>query len=195
MSTNTENITYSVSGYQWDPPLPATITNTFSSTAYVTVTSSDTTNCPSPGRVYLGTVAWDLPCPTITNCWLVNFAPARSYGAKIHYNFQCNDGWFSWEIVTEADGTPLQGQSNPIPTRRTGIADLIYDPGSPTTNYTDITYQLFCFSADGSTNAACTFPNTQTIQVFQTNAPATPPHGIVITSVSIGGGFSATNSY
>jgi len=195
VSTNTANVTYSVGGVQWNPSLPGTVTNTFSSTAYVMVTSSDTNKCSSPGRVNLGTVTWNLPCPTITNCTLVNFAPAGSYGANIGYNFQCNDGWYVWEIVTLPNGSPFPGQTQPTPIQINSIADQIYDPGSPSTNYTDVTYQTICFSPDGSTNATCTFANTQTIQVIQTNAPATPPHGVVITTVSIGGGFSATNSY
>jgi hypothetical protein len=80
VSTNTENITYSVGSVQWDPPLPGTITGTFSSTAYVNVTSSDTTNCPSPGQVNLGTVTWTLPCPIFTGC-TASGPPAGTYGA------------------------------------------------------------------------------------------------------------------
>lgn len=63
----TNDITYTVGTVQWDPTLPGTITNTFSSTAYVNVTSSDTNLCPSPGRVDIGTVTWNLSPSEITS--------------------------------------------------------------------------------------------------------------------------------
>jgi hypothetical protein len=55
----TQNITFTVGAVQWDPALPGTITVAFSSTAYVNVTSSDPTLCPSPGRVNIATVTWN----------------------------------------------------------------------------------------------------------------------------------------
>ncbi len=56
----TNDITFSVGAVQWDPTLPGTLTNTFTSTAYVNVTSSDTSLCPSPGRVDIGGVTWNI---------------------------------------------------------------------------------------------------------------------------------------
>jgi len=60
-------ISNSVGGVQWDPPLPAHLTNSFCSTAYVNVTSSDTNWCASPGRVDIGSCCW---CVSVisTNC-------------------------------------------------------------------------------------------------------------------------------
>ncbi|MCD6049808.1 MAG: hypothetical protein K0Q55_1211 [Verrucomicrobia bacterium] len=63
-------ISYTVGSVQWDPPLPSALTNTFTSTAYVTVTSGDT-NCPSPGRVDIGSATWTVSCNIsgyTTNC-------------------------------------------------------------------------------------------------------------------------------
>jgi hypothetical protein len=57
--TNTENVTYSVSGVTWTnfsspyTNFPSVVTDSFSAQAYVIVTSSDTNLCPSPGIVYL----------------------------------------------------------------------------------------------------------------------------------------------
>lgn len=51
-------ISFTVSSIQWDPPLPGTLTNGFSSTAYVVVTSSDPSLCPSPGRTNIDTCSW-----------------------------------------------------------------------------------------------------------------------------------------
>ena len=60
-------ISNSVGGVQWDPPLPAHLTNSFCSTAYINVTSSDTNWCASPGRVDIGSCCW---CVSVvsTNC-------------------------------------------------------------------------------------------------------------------------------
>jgi len=65
------NITYTVGNVQWDPPLPGTFTSanlpSFSSQAYVNVTSSDTANCPSPGRVNVGSpVTWNVLNTNVT---------------------------------------------------------------------------------------------------------------------------------
>jgi len=70
-TTETNSISYTVSGVLWDPPLPTTVTNSFSSQAYVNVTSSDTNGCPSPGRVNIGTAYWTVSCTFshyTTNC-------------------------------------------------------------------------------------------------------------------------------
>jgi len=56
--TNTENVTYSVSGFGWTnfsapyTNFPAVVTNSFTAQAYVVVKSSDTNLCPSPGVVF-----------------------------------------------------------------------------------------------------------------------------------------------
>jgi hypothetical protein len=56
-------ISYSVGSVQWDPPLPGAFASvhkpSFTSQAYVNVTSSDTNRCPNPGRVDIGDpVTW-----------------------------------------------------------------------------------------------------------------------------------------
>jgi hypothetical protein len=201
--TNTENITYSVGGVKWDPPLPGKVTNTFSSTAYVNVTSSDTNNCASPGRVNLGTVTWSLPCPTITNI-TASAPPPNSYGADFTYPFHCAGGWYSWESVswvTDTCGTPGPIDQNTNAFLYGGTSgDIIADgPWPPTTSCIEVTQQTIYFApvrGGGTTNnnSTCSFSNTQTLQVIQTNS-TTPAHGIIITSVTLGGGLSVTNYY
>jgi len=60
-------ISFSVGGVQWDPPLPGSLTNSFTSTAYVNVTSSDPDLCESPGRVNIGSCTWCVSTKS-TNC-------------------------------------------------------------------------------------------------------------------------------
>lgn len=62
-------ITYTVSNVKYDPPLPTEFGSgdypAFSSDVYVDVTSSDPSLCPSPGRVEISTVLWNIaPLPT-----------------------------------------------------------------------------------------------------------------------------------
>jgi hypothetical protein len=64
-TTNTENVTYTVSGVFWTnittapyTNFPANVTNSFTADADVFVTSSDTNICPSPGLINLATVSW-----------------------------------------------------------------------------------------------------------------------------------------
>jgi len=64
---NYASISFSVGGVQWDPPLPGSLTNSFTSTAYVNVTSSDPDLCESPGRVNIGSCTWCVSVKT-TNC-------------------------------------------------------------------------------------------------------------------------------
>jgi hypothetical protein len=55
-------ISYTVDAVKWNPDTtnwPTIVTNTFSATAYVNVTSSDTNMCPSPGRVNIGGCTWN----------------------------------------------------------------------------------------------------------------------------------------
>ncbi len=66
----TGSISYAVSGVLWDPPLPSTVTNSFSSTAYVNLSSSDSNLCAG-GRVNIGTASWTVSCNLshyTTNC-------------------------------------------------------------------------------------------------------------------------------
>lgn len=63
-----QGITYTVGAVQWEPPLPGTFNishvPSFSSSAYVTITSSDPTNCPAPvdeqGRYWIGGCTWNV---------------------------------------------------------------------------------------------------------------------------------------
>ena len=206
VSTNTETISYSVSGYQWDPPLPGTITNTFSSTVYVNVTSSDTTNCASPGRVDIGTVTWNLPCPTTTNKPTLD-SPTYSisdgwYGATINYNFGCSDGWYEWECFPSMSDSCVTGGASTAGTagQYGSWSDQLYtkDPSGGSCSMT--AHQIIYFApveGGGCTNdnSVCSVANDISIVITQTNAPATPPHGTIVTSVTIGGGFSTTSTY
>ena len=204
--TNTENITYSVGGVQWNPPLPGTITNTFSSTAYVNVTSSDTTNCPSPGRVDLGTVTWNLPCPTVTNCTIINTNIPISgfYGARIAYNFNCCDGWYTWESITPVQMC-VQGSIDCMTNAnsdgciwRGGDYIGTIDPSGDSCTYQVSQTIYFAPVGGGGTtnnNSTCSINNTQTITITRTNSPPADPHGTVTTTVTIGGGASATYTY
>ena len=67
VSTNTVTVSYTVGSVQWVPPLPSVLTNAFTSTAKVPVTSSDTNKCPSPGLVVVGSCSWCVSFKT-TNC-------------------------------------------------------------------------------------------------------------------------------
>jgi len=44
-------------------------------------------------------------------------------------------------------------------------------------------------------NSTCSFQNIQTVTITQTNYPNIPAHGTVTTTVTIGGGASATYTY
>ncbi len=69
-TSETGSISYAVSGVLWDPPLPGALTNSFCSTAYVNVTSTDSNLCAG-GRVNIGTACWTVSCnlsSTTTNC-------------------------------------------------------------------------------------------------------------------------------
>src|SRR4029079_1053291 len=70
-TTETNTITYTVGSVMWDPPLPSAVTNSFTSQAYVIVTSSETNGCTG-GRVNIGgLVSWVVSCGFsyyTTNC-------------------------------------------------------------------------------------------------------------------------------
>jgi hypothetical protein len=73
-------ISYTASAVLWDPPLPGTFTSanvpSFSSQAYVNVTSSDTNLCPSPGRVNIGSCTWAIsPGTLIISSTQYNWTP------------------------------------------------------------------------------------------------------------------------
>jgi hypothetical protein len=66
-TNETKTVTYTVSDILWNPPLPSVVTNSFTSQAYVTLTSSDTNLCPN-GTYNIGsTVSWAVLTRT-TNC-------------------------------------------------------------------------------------------------------------------------------
>jgi len=215
--TNTENLTYSVSGYFWTnfsspyTNMPSKVTNSFSADCDVYVTSSDTNNCASPGLVNLGTVTWILPCPTIANCTVMytnvaTAAPATAgyYGAVIAYNFICADGWYSWESSTQLQGC-VSGPTTTDTDASTnnwagGNSDAIgtQDPSGGTCTFQNLQTIYFAPVGGGSinnNNSTCSFQNIQTVAITQTNYPDKPAHGTVTTTVTIGGGASATYTY
>src|SRR5947208_2017636 len=68
---------------RWDPAIPGTFgtshVGTFSSTAYVMVTSDDTNVCASPGRVDIGSCSWRVINPNLattqtTTAWNPDWA-------------------------------------------------------------------------------------------------------------------------
>ena len=215
--TNTENITYSVSGSFWTnfsssyTSFPSLVTNSFSADCDVYVTSSDTNLCASPGLVNLGTVSWDLPCPTIDSCTVMytNVADATPfasgfYGAVIAYNFVCADGWYSWEssailqsCVTGTTSTDTEASTNGW---AGGNSDAIgtQDPSGGTCTF-QVSQTIYFAPVGGggveNNNSTCSFQNTQTVAITQTNYPNIPAHGTVTTTVTIGGGASATYTY
>jgi hypothetical protein len=210
--TNTENITYSVSGYFWTnfsspyTSMPSKVTNSFSADCDVYVTSSDTNNCASPGLVNLATVTWNLPCPTTTNKPTLD-SPTYSisdgwYGATINYNFGCADGWFEWECFPSMSDSCVTGGASTAGTagQYGSWSDQLYtkDPSGGSCSMT--AHQIIYFASVGgggctNDNSVCSVENDISIVITQTNAPATPPHGTIVTSVTIGGGFSTTSSY
>lgn len=152
-------------------------------------------------------VPYTVPCPTITNCTVtLQCAPNDDngnprIGAQIAYNFNCADGWWTWEVITDANGNPFPGMTLSQATNNINWGnpgDQIYDGGPATTNSIHVTYQTIYFAPVGggsatNNNSTCSFQNTQTIQVTQTNA--VPPHGIITTTVTIGSGITATCNY
>ena len=91
-------------------------------------------------------------------------------------------------------GAPGQitAQTNAIPASN-NMQDEIIDSGSPGASCTEVTQQTIYFAPVGgggatNNNSMCSFNNTQTITVTQTNAPNVPPHGTVTTSVTLGSG-------
>ncbi len=67
--TYTSNdVSYTFSDLQYDPASPTTNSSagTYTSDCYITVTSSDTNDCPSPGDIDFGDVTWNVIDPTPT---------------------------------------------------------------------------------------------------------------------------------
>ena len=180
------------------------VTNTFSSTAYVNVTSSDTNNCPSPGRVDLGTVTWNLPCPTITSltidgCGVLGTIvehgiPTPVLGAIIHYNFQCANGWYSWEnnILTQnCDTTDTitsqQTTATSAPWYNTGdyVGQTVVNPSALPCSL--VSQQTIYFAPVGggsvtNNNSTCSFNFTRTLTIAPDSG--NPGHGTITLEVT-----------
>jgi len=210
VSTNTENITYLVSGYFWTnfsspyTSFPSLVTNSFSADCDVYVTSSDTTNCASPGLVTLATVSWNLPCPTITNltidgCGVLETVPENGvmrpvYGAIIHYDFQCANGWYSWETNsftqdcdTTDDSTSQQTTATSDPWYNTGdgVGSTVVSPSAMPCSLTSQQTIFFAAIGGGSVtnnNSTCTFNFTRTLTIVAD--PSNPGHGAITLVVS-----------
>jgi hypothetical protein len=209
--TNTENITYSVSGYFWTnfsspyTSMPSKVTNSFSADCDVYVTSSDTNNCASPGLVNLATVTWDLPCPTITSltidgCGVIgppvleNGVLRLVYGAIIHYNFQCANGWYSWEANSftqdcdTTDNSSLQqttATSDPWYNTGDGVGTTVVNPSALPCSL--VSHQTIYFAPVGgggvaNNNSTCSFNFTRTLTIAPDSG--NPGHGTITLEVT-----------
>lgn len=70
-TNETRTVSYTVSGVLWNPPLPSVVTNSFTSQAYVTLTSSDTNLCSNSSYSIGSAVSWNVGCAFshyTTNC-------------------------------------------------------------------------------------------------------------------------------
>lgn len=149
--------------------------------------------------------SYNISCPTITNCTQQPSTYSISqgaYGAVIGYNFQCAGGWYSWETnaVTSTCGNFPLVNAPDADHYDWSQGDQIYTPNPSGGSCTMTAQQIIYFALVGgggntNNNSVCSFANTQSITITQTNAPNTPPHGTIVTSVTIGGGFSVTNYY
>jgi hypothetical protein len=157
------------------------------------------------------TVPYTIPCPAITGCTVLSAGDTtgRNTGAKIGYYFGCTDGWYSWESIAQSTNTCGTQSYSSLTNATLGVdwsgadpggGDKIYDPNPPGASCVNVTQQTIYFALVGgggttNDNSTCSFPNTQTITVTQTNAPNIPAHGIVTVTVTIGGGTTATYPY
>jgi hypothetical protein len=148
------------------------------------------------------TVSYNFQCPTLVSVTAAS-PPSGSYGANFTYNFQCINGWYVWEDVTEPVNTctsnPLNITGTAIPAP-SPIQDRITATGSPGDSCTQVRNQTIYFAlvSGGSAtnnNSVCSIANTQTITVTRTNSPPATPHGTVTASVTLGGGASWTYTY
>jgi len=106
-TTNTENVTYAVSGVFWTnitaapyTNFPANVTSSFTADADVFVTSSDTNICPSPGLINLATVSW-YPI-TVALGVDGNSANVKSDSASVDKVIKPMDGGCSCGLVSAA---------------------------------------------------------------------------------------------
>jgi hypothetical protein len=127
-TTNTENVTYAVTGVFWTnitaapyTNFPTNVTCSFTADADVFVTSSDTNLCSSPGLINLATVAWKpeqvmsltpsagmLP-PNSTSIWLVQSgcSPTITVTAGDNLGLSPSDLPSCW-TVTNLTGTATE---------------------------------------------------------------------------------------
>jgi hypothetical protein len=204
-STNTETVTYSVGGVFWTnfsspyTNFPDKVTNAFSAKACVFVTSSSTTNCASPGLVTIGNVSWDVPCPTINNLTIDRCGVLGSVlehgirvpllGAVIHYNFQCADGWYSWETngftqnCDTTDSTTAQlttATSDPWYFTGDYVANTVVNPSALPCSMVSQQTLFFAPVGGGSisnNNSTCSFNFTRTLTISPNSQ--NPGHGTV----------------
>ncbi len=151
-------------------------------------------------------VSYSVPCPTITSSTFAGSAPSGYYGAVFDHDLSCQAGWWTWENVTEDfdscgqntngfDQNGVAGQMN----SGSLLEDAVGNVGTPGASCTSVTTQMtyFALVSGGSmanNNSVCSIVNTQTIVVTQTNNTL-PAHGIIITTVTEGGGGTNISYY
>jgi hypothetical protein len=110
-TSQTGSISYAVSGVFWDPPLPSIVTNSFSSTAYVNVSSSDSNLCAG-GKITFGMATWTVSC---------NFS---------HYTTNCSPGGVFLTNITITTnvclGSPVMASVTPTLTNAIQIITSNY---------------------------------------------------------------------
>ncbi len=164
--------------------------------------------CDTNTETITTSIPYNVPCPTITNCIVDedSCAPSGSgaYGATIGYNFNCADGYYSWESCSVADSCTTNNSGLILTNATLGVdwnaGDQMYtaDPSGGSCSVVSSQTIYFALVGGGGTtnnNSVCSFNNTQTITITQTNYPNNHPHGTIVTSVTIGGGASKTCTY
>jgi hypothetical protein len=79
-TSSTSPITYNFSGLQYNPapPTKSSRPGSYQSDCYVTLTSSDTNDCPSPDNIDYGNITWNV---VDTNVTTIDWDPAKSASA------------------------------------------------------------------------------------------------------------------
>jgi hypothetical protein len=101
VTNQTIDITYTVGDVIWIPSLPGSVTQSFTSTAYVNVTSSDTNDCPDPGLVSIGSCTWTILTATAS----LNFQDPQQAGSSSNGPFTTTYPYPSGTYVAKINAT------------------------------------------------------------------------------------------
>jgi len=212
-TTNTENVTYAVSGVFWTnitaapyTNFPANVTSSFTADADVFVTSSDTNICSSPGLVNLATVSWysiqvTVDAPDYDPDAMSSDAMSPSVSSSDSCGCGLGDAtiwWFNGEDLTSYGYTmKTKATVTGAPSGAT-IAWTVTAPAIYTGSGSTITITATNFSAEHGVTITATISGTEVCKQYLTvlaphsleHLPA--PDGDVDSAIAnVGGGSSA----